>query len=169
MGYGVVTDYWFEPTVPNVYCQMHKSAQVCATTHMLPSENCHELVTRGMVGIPAGHPLASFVNHREYGRVLTEYLGIGSAYGVCTYHTSNSLGTGSQHSDPTVQNVLVPDARQLIDNAYDLMGTLDSSSAIYANIQNAISRLQSVISNPSASTSDVAAAMAALTQAMTGF
>ncbi len=169
MGYGVVTDYWFEPTVPTVYCQMHQSAQVCAQTLMLPSENCPRLVSRGMVGIPSGHPLASFVNDREYSPVLTEYLGIGSAYGVCTYHASGGIGSSYQHSDPTVQNVLAPDARQLIDNAYDLMATLDSSSQAYQNIQLAISRLQSVISNPGATTSDVASAMAALTQAMTGF
>ena len=30
MGYGTVTDYWYEPTVPTVYCQMHQSMTVCA-------------------------------------------------------------------------------------------------------------------------------------------
>ncbi len=169
MGYGVVTDYWYEPTVPTVYCQMHQSVQVCADTHMLPSENCRRLVTRGMVVIPSGHPLSTFVNDKEYGRVLTEYLGIGSAYGVCAYHQGGSLNSGYQNSDPTVQNVLIPDARRLIDNAYDLMGTMDSSSAAYAGIQAAINNLQSVINNPSATTSDVAGAMAALTQAMAGY
>jgi len=169
MGYGVVTDYWYEPTVPTVYCQMHQSVQVCADTHMLPSENCRRLVTRGMVVIPNGHPLSAFVNDKEYGRVLTEFLGIGSAYGVCTYHQGGNNNGGYQNSDPTVQNVLIPDARRLIDNAYDQMGTMDSSSAAYAAIQSAINNLNSVISNPSATTSDVATAMAALTQAMAGY
>ena len=169
MGYGVVSDYWYEPTVPTVYCQMHQSVKVCADTSMLPSDNCRRLVTKGIVVIPNGHPLSTFVNDKEYGPVLTEYLGIGSAYAICAYHQGGVLQDNYQNIDPTVQNVLIPDARQLIDNAYDLMGTLDSSSALYANVQAATNNLQVVITNPAATTSDVAAAMAMLTQAMTGY
>ena len=168
MGYGVVRDYWYEPTVPTVYCQMHQSTQVCAATSMLPSEYCPSLTTKGIVVIPAGHPLNRFVGDPEYGPVLSEYLGTGTGYGVCTYH-QYSGGSEYQNYDPTVQNILIPDAQRLIDNAYSLMSTLDPSSAMYGNIQVAINQLQTVINNPSASTSEVASAMAVLTQAMTGY
>ena len=146
---------------------MHQSIEVCAETSMLPSPNCYNITTKGVVVIPSGHPLSAFVNDPEYNQVLVEYLGTGSSYAVCTYHQySNS---GYHNSDPTVQNVLIPDAQRLIDNAYDLMATLDPSSTMYGNIQVAINQLQTVINNSSSSTSDVAAAMAALTQAMTGY
>ena len=135
---------------------------------MLPSEYCPSLTTKGIVVIPAGHPLNRFVGDPEYGSVLSEYLGTGTGYGVCTYH-QYSGGSSYQNYDPTVQNILIPDAQRLIDNAYSLMSTLDPSSAMYGNIQVAINQLQTVINNPSASTSDVASAMAVLTQAMTGY
>ncbi len=167
MGYGVVNDYWYEPTVPQVYCQMHQAMEVCADTSMLPSPNCHSIITKGVVVIPGGHPLSNFVNDPEYSHVLTEYLGTGSSLAVCTYHQYNN--SGYQNSAPTVQNVLIPDAQRLIDNAYDMLAMMDPSTATYGNIQMAITQLQNVINNPNASTADVAGAMAALTQAMTGY
>ncbi len=166
MGYGVVTDYWYAPTAPTVYCQMHQSLQLCAETNMVPSNYCRNVVTKGVVVIPNGHPLSQFVNDPEYSPVLGDYLGTTSSYAVCPYHQN---GGGYQNTDPTVQNVLLPDAQQLIDSAYGILMVLDPSTELYGNIQRCISNLNAVISNPAASTADVAAAMAALTQAMAGY
>ncbi|MBP3649076.1 MAG: PBP1A family penicillin-binding protein [Clostridia bacterium] len=167
MGYGVVTDYWYAPTAPTVYCQMHQSLQLCAETNMIPSDRCRNVVEKGVVVIPNGHPLSAFVNDPEYGSVLSEYLGTTSSYTVCSYH--QYADNGYSNYDPTVQNVLIPDAQQLIDSAYSMMAVMDPSSDLYNNIQRAINNLNAIISNPAASTADVAAAMAALTQAMAGY
>jgi len=167
MGYGVVTDYWYAPTAPTVYCQMHQSLQLCAETNMMPSPHCRNVVEKGVVVIPSGHPLNAFVNDPEYSSVLSEYLGTTSSYAVCSYHQYSD--DGYTNYDPTVQNVLIPDARQLIDGAYSMMAVMDPSSDLYNNIQRAINNLNAIISNPAASTTDVAGAMAALTQAMAGY
>ena len=167
MGYGVVTDYWYAPTVPTVNCQMHQSLQLCAETNMIPSEYCRNVVTKGVVAIPNGHPLSAFVNDPEYSPVLSEYLGTTSSYAICSYHQNGNGGYVSY--DPTVQNVLIPDAQQLIESAYGMMAVMDPSSELYGNIQRAINNLNAIISNPAASTADVASAMAALTQAMAGY
>ena len=65
-----------------------------------------------------------------------------------------------------VENTLIPDARQLLQNAYDLMGSLDASSSAYMNIQSAATQLENVIYASNPSTADIASAMAMLTQAM---
>lgn len=57
-GYGVVTDYWYEPTVPTVSCQMHQSVVTCTQTGMLATEYCPSTTTTGVVVIPNGHPSA---------------------------------------------------------------------------------------------------------------
>ncbi len=168
MGYGTVTDYWYESTAPTVSCQMHQSVSVCAQTNMLPGDYCPDIITKGMVVIPSGHPLSRFVNDREYGSVISEYLGTASSYTTCTYHSYYS-NNGIHYTDPTVQNVLVPDAQRLIDNAYDQLATMDPSSWQYSNIQAAINYLQTLINNPSSSTGEIASAMATLTQAMNGY
>jgi len=80
-------------------------------------------------------------------------------------HTSYSSG---QYSDPVVENTLIPDARQLLENAYGFMNSLDSSSSVYFTIYNAAMSLESVIQSSNPSTSDIANAMAALTQAIAG-
>ena len=67
-----------------------------------------------------------------------------------------------------VENTLIPDARQLLQSAYDLMASMDGSSQAYLNIQSAASNLETVITSSNPSTADVAAAMAMLTQAMAG-
>ena len=168
LGYGVVTDYWYEPHVPTVYCQMHQPMEVCADSGMLPTEYCYNRTVSGMVVIPSGHPLSPYVNDPEYGYVISEYLGTSGLYSMCVLH-QNGMNPGGQYVDPTVQNVLIPDAQQLIINAYDLLATIDPSSALYANIQSAITALDSVISNPNAGTAEIAVAMSMLTQAMTGY
>ena len=164
LGYGVVTDYWYEPTVPTVYCQMHQTITVCAQSGMLATEFCPATAKGASVVIPSGHPLSAYANDSTYAPVIAEYLGMSASMTPCVLHTSYSSG---DYSDPVVENTLIPDARQLLDNAYGLMNGLDPSSSAYLTIYNAAMSLESVIQgNPS--TADVASAMAVLTQAMAG-
>jgi len=165
LGYGTVTDYWYEPTVPTVYCQMHQTMTVCAQSGMPATEFCPATATGASVVIPAGHPLSYYANDSEYAPVIAEYLGMSASQVPCMLHTSASSGN---YSDPVVENTLIPDARQLLDSAYGLMSGLDTSSAVYFNIYNAAMSLESVIQGSNPSTSDVANAMAVLTQAMAG-
>ena len=61
MGYGVVTDYWKAGTEPTVSCQMHTTQTICSVSGLLASPYCPDTVTRGVLTIPSGHPLASFI------------------------------------------------------------------------------------------------------------
>ena len=162
MGYGVVTDYWYVQTVPTMQCQMHVYAELCADTNLLATPFCPNVVTKGIVVIPEGHPLYRFITSTIYEPVLSEYLGIANTLGVCTYHQS-AYESGV---DPVVQNTLIPDALTLIENAQSLLTGLDSASTQYSNIVNAINNLQMVINTESPSSADVAGAMSLLTQAM---
>ena len=65
-----------------------------------------------------------------------------------------------------MQNTLIPDARQLLESAYGLLYSLDSTSAAYQNLYYAISSLESIIQSSNPGTSDIANGMAVLTQAM---
>ena len=160
MGYGVVTDYWYAPTVPTVSCQMHQAVSVCAETGYLATEYCPNTTVSGVVVIPSGHPLSAYANDGQYASVIAEYLGTASSLGYCPYHTS-----AGSYQDNTYDSGLVSDARQLLQSAYDLMSMLDASQPAYLNIQMAASNLENVImGNPS--TAEIASAMAALTQAM---
>lgn len=163
MGYGTVTDYWYEPTVPTVYCQMHQAVTVCADSYMPATEYCPHTTTIGMVVIPSGHPLSQYANDPEYASVIAEYLGTAGSLSSCVIHTSSGSG-GWENT--VVENTLIPDAQQLLQSAYDLMGYIDSSSAAYVSIQYAAASLENVIYGGSPTTSEIAAAMAALTQAM---
>ena len=163
LGYGVVTDWWYEPTVPTVYCQMHQAVTVCAQSGMPVTEYCPSSVTSGMVVIPNGHPLSTYAYDSQYASVIAEYLGTAGSMSTCVLHTSDS---SSGWMDPVVENTLIPDARQLLQSAYDLMAGLDGSSPAYFTIQSAASNLESVIYSDNPSTADVASAMAMLTQAM---
>ncbi len=166
MGYGVVTDYWLSSTVPTVECQMHTTATVCTVSGQLATAYCPDTVTRGVLTIPSGHPLASFIG-TEYEDVLIEYLGsyavLGSS-GTCTVHTSYS------GADSTAANALIPDAQILLSQAQSQLYSLDAASnpTYYAALQSAISNLQSVISQASPTTTEVASAMGQLTQVMAG-
>ncbi len=162
MGYGVVTDYWYTPTVPTVQCQMHREAQVCTESNMIATPYCPSTVTKGVVVIPQGHPLYKFVNDPTYGDVITEYLGSSSQ--TCTLHQT-AASTGSS-TDPLVENTLIPDARTLIQSAQGLLNGMDSAGTVYQNITAAIANLQGVIDGASPTSADVAAAMSRLTQAM---
>lgn len=167
-GYGTVTDYWYEPTVPTVYCQMHQSVEVCADSGQIPTQFCPSRSVRGVVVIPGGHPLSAFANDGQYASVVAEYLGTAGTLGYCPLHQYDSGGGNGSYDDPIVENTLIPDARQLLQSAYDLMASMDGSSQAYLNIQSAASNLETVITSSNPSTADVAAAMAMLTQAMAG-
>jgi len=163
MGYGVVTDYWYTPTVPTVQCQMHREMSVCTDSNMIATPYCPSTVMKGVVVIPEGHPLYKFVNDPTYADVLTEYFASSST--ICPLHqTESSVSTDG--SDPFVQNTLIPDARTLIQSAQGVLNGMDTNSAAYQNIVSAISYLQSLVDNGNPSSADIAAAMSQLTQAM---
>ena len=162
LGYGVVTDYWYEPTVPTVRCQMHQTITVCADTGMPATAYCPSTKNGATVVIPSGHPLSVYAGDSKYAPVISEYLGTASTMTPCVLHTSESDG----YSDPIVQNTLIPDARQLLESAYGLLYSLDSTSSAYQNLYYAISSLESLIQSSNPSTSDIANGMAVLTQAM---
>jgi len=165
MGYGTVTDYWANGTQPTVYCQMHVTETVCSETGMLASSWCPNPVTRGVVTIPAGHPLYAFIG-TKYQDVLEQYLGISAATSgtVCTYHNAETQNT--QISATTA--ALIEDAKVLLAGATNQLQTLDPSSEAYQAINSAAATLEAIIMQDAPTQSDVAAAMAALTQAMAG-
>ncbi len=162
MGYGTVTDYWAQGTVPTVSCQMHVVQTVCSESGQIASQYCPYAVQKGVIRLPQGHPLYKFLG-TGYEDELAEYLGSASAAaGTCTYHTSSNGG------NTLVQNTLIPDAKLLISQAQAMMNSMDPSSAQYQSMQSAISYLQAVISSGAPSQSEVANAMGQLTQAMAG-
>ena len=159
-----VTDYWTAGTQPTVNCQMHVNASVCAESGMQATQYCPSIVDRGVVQIPSGHPLYQFLG-TSYESVLQEYLGL-SVSGLaqtCTLHTSPASvqpqGGGS---------AFAADAMYLIQQAQDMMSTMDPASAQYAAIVNAINSLQYTVNDAAASQTDVFGAMSRLTQAMAG-
>ena len=93
----------------------------------------------------------------------------GGYVNVCPYHGYGYVEEPNlEHSNPIVENTLIPDAQQLIQSAQNLLSMADPYSPGYANLQGAIDYLYDVISRPNPSTSDVALAMGQLTQAMAG-
>ena len=177
MGYGVVTDYWLSGTAPTVECQMHKTMTVCTASNMLATEYCpaEYRANKGVVIIPQGHPLYNYLNDAEYASVIRQYLGNfasvqssggGTALLACPLHTYGYVEDTTEGSDPVVDNTLIPDAQMLLQTAQSLLSVLDASSPAYASIQAAADNLQFIISSGSPSSTDVAAAMAQLTQAM---
>ena len=166
MGYGVVTDYWAEGTVPSVYCQMHTQQTVCAESGQLAGPYCYNTVNKGVVSIPQGHPLFSFLG-TQYESTLRQYLGgavTSGAGATCSVHTSPNSGG----SNTVVTNTLIPDAQVLLGQAQAMLERMDVYSEQYSNLQSAVTNLQYVISQASPSTSEVAGAMGQVTQAMAG-
>ena len=165
-GYGVVTDYWAANNAPTVKCQMHTVQTVCAESGQLAGPYCYNTTNRGVVSIPVGHPLYSFLG-TQYESTLRQYLGNAVTSGsgaTCTLHTSASPSGGNS----VVTNTLIPDAQVLLGQAQAMLETMDVYSTQYSNLQSAITNLQYVISQPSPSTSEVAGAMGQVTQAMAG-
>ncbi len=164
MGYGVVTDYWAAGTVPSVQCQMHVTQRVCLDSGMPASPYCYNTAEKGVLTIPYGHPLYQFLG-TQYEDVLVEYMGasvVSSSRGTCTWHTS-------YQENATVENTLIPDALVLLAQAQNQLVTMDVYSQAYSNLQSAITNLQYVIEQQSPSQSEVAIAMAQVTQAMSGY
>ena len=164
MDYGTVTDYWTAGTAPTVYCQMHTTQRICLDSGMPASPYCYNVEDRGVVTIPYGHPLYQFIG-TQYEDVLIEYLGESCIYGsgaTCTWHTS-------YQESATVENTLIPDALTLLAQAQNMLITLDPYSAQYANLQSAINNLMYVIGKENPSQSEVATAMAMVSQAMAGY
>lgn len=163
MGYGVVTDYWAAGTAPTVQCQMHTTMRICLDSSMPASAYCTNVAEKGVITIPYGHPLYPFIG-TQYEDVLEEYLGAYAVYGsgtTCTWHTS-------YQESATVENTLIPDALILLAQAQNQLITMDVHSAGFSRLQSAITNLQGVISQPNPSQSEVARAMAQVTQAMVG-
>ena len=165
MGYSTVTDYWKSGTQPTVYCQMHVSQTVCADTGMPAGPYCPNPEVRGVITLPAGHPLYNDLGTR-YQSVIEQYLGTAAAASgqLCTYHTAENQGSGIS---PTTARLL-SDAQELLSGAYALMETLDPESGHYQAVRRAADYLSGLIAAENPSQNDVAAAMSLLTQAMAG-
>ncbi len=164
MGYGVVTDYWASGTVPTVQCQMHTRQLICLDSDLLATPYCTNVAEKGVISIPYGHPLYQFIG-TQYEDVLEEYLGAYAVHGAgesCTWHTSYQEST-------TVENTLIPDALRLLAQAQNQLVTMDVYSTQFSTLQSAITNLQYVIGQPNPSQSEVAVAMAQVTQAMSGY
>lgn len=185
MGYGTVTDYWFEGTAPTVQCQMHQTMTLCTESHMPVTEWCpsYSRATMGVVVIPPGHPLYNFLGSDQYASVLAQYLGQTTLYpsggnlSACPIHgygyteplpPDDGGGDFGGGGNQPAEDPMVTDAKQLLQSAYSLMGNMDSNSAAYQAMQSAISNLESTISVASPDPSAIAGAMAQLTQAMAG-
>ena len=174
MGYGTVTDWWAQGTAPGVYCQMHRTQQVCADSGMIAGQYCPSVVSKGVAVIPSGHPLYRFIG-TKYDDVLEQYLGawatvklnasgsVVSGGAQCTYHNSYV-----NQNDYMVENTLIPDAWLLINQAEGMMAGMDPYSAHYQAISAASSYLQALITSGSPGQSEVANAMGQLTRAMAG-
>ena len=165
MGYGTVTDYWAEGTQPTVYCQMHVTETVCAETGMQASPWCPNPVQRGIISIPAGHPLYAFIG-TQYQEVLEQYLGTAAASSgiICTYHNAETQNSGISATTAA----LIADAKVLLSSAESMLQSMDPGSASWQAINSASATLKSVIMQETPTQSEVAGAMAVLTQAMAG-
>ena len=56
-GYGVNTDYYLAGTEPDTPCNMHRSLTFCRRSRMRATSACSSTIVRGVIYIPAGHPL----------------------------------------------------------------------------------------------------------------
>ena len=176
-GYKTYTDYWPQQSAPTTYCQMHTEATLCAVTGCLATAHCPSTQTAGVITIPQGHPLHRFIG-TSYADTLVEYLGDFAALSLtydanrnqallsgmtCTAHTASA--SANKNVDPLVQNQLLPDAERLLRSAQAQLAGLSPASSGYATLQDAISRLASVMAGrPDAAT--LTSAMSYLTQAM---
>lgn len=149
-GYGTITDYWYEGSVPTSYCSMHKSADVCMDSGLLATEYCpaESVQTRGIVLIPRGHPLYNYID--SYGGTIRQYLGEFAtltsadeiAGHVCDVHDAY---TATQQTSET--DLLISDAYQLTITAYQLVGAAPGiSNDTRRQINTAISAVQTLMS-----------------------
>ena len=173
MGYGTVTDYWPADSVPQTYCQMHYTLNVCDESGLLATEYCPSVSGKGVVLLPAGHPLYDFIG-TSYEDVLRDYLGEYAALRLtgdanynsallsslsCPYHTSYNGSWSASESR------FLSDADRLLDQARQRLGSLSPDHPGFAGLSTAIDYLAQVVSS-GADDGTVAAAMSHLTQAM---
>ena len=175
MGYGTSTDYWPAENVPTVKCQMHYALDVCDQTGMLASSFCPSHSKKGVVILPIGHPLYDFTG-TQYSSVLTDYLGEFANLRLTTDSNANTAllqsRTCTLHQSPVftyeetlVNQQLIPDAQRLLEQARKQLSNMPLEHPGYTALYYAIDSLAAAIaSNPSSSV--LAAAMGALTQAM---
>ena len=162
--YGVVTDWWASGTQPTVSCQMHTTQTVCSDTGMLASPWCPNTVQRGVVSIPAGHPLYYLLG-TQYQDVVEEYLGTTvSAGSVCYLH--NEENRGEVTPPGTAQQF--GDARQLLSSAEAQLAGMDPAGGQYQAVRNAADYLRMLIGGDQPDQAAVVAAMGTLMQAMAG-
>ena len=183
MGYGTVTDWWPQESVPTVSCQMHQVANICSVSGMPAGPYCPpELVAqRGAVVLPQGHPLAAFVG-TQYQSVLTDYLGSsimgGAGQTTCNVHLTPFDPYGpdpyAQPQDPYAQPPevypgsgasLAADAVNLMTAASQQLATLQPDHPYYMELLNAVNDLNAQL-NADPNSPNLPAAMARLTQAM---
>ena len=173
MGYGTVTDYWPADSVPQTYCQMHYTLNVCNDSGLLATEYCPSVSGKGVVLLPPGHPLYDFIG-TTYEDVLRDYLGEYAALRLtgdanynsallsslsCTYHTSYSGGW------PAADSPFLSDAERLLNMARQQLSGLSYDHPGYAGLSTAVDYLAQVLS-AGMDDGTIAAAMSHLTQAM---
>ena len=176
MGYGVVTDYWAQGSVPTVSCQMHQVMTICDESGMLAGPYCppEHLSQRGVVMLPQGHPLARFLN-TEYQGVLGDYLGRSLTGGdglTCTLHNEYTQYPEQPQegyypeTDPGYgQASLAQDAQTLAMAASQQLSQLSPDHPAFYELQSAISDLNAIVAaDPYAA--NLIDAMIRLTQAM---
>ena len=56
-GYGINTDYYLAGTEPDTDCNMHRALTFCRRSRLLATSACSSTTVRGVIYIPAGHPL----------------------------------------------------------------------------------------------------------------
>ncbi len=149
-GYGTVTDYWYEGSVPTSYCSMHKSVSVCMDSGLLATQYCpaESVQTRGIVLIPRGHPLYNYIG--SYGGTIRQYLGefatLTSADDV-SRHTCDLHDAYTAMQQPSQTEALVSEAYQLTLTAYQLVGSAPNiDNDTRRQINTAISAVQTLMS-----------------------
>ena len=176
LGHGVVTDFWAANAVPTTYCQMHKMVEICTASNMLTGPYCPQetRAAKAIVVLPQGHPMQRFVN-TEYMPVLTDYLGpyatllfTGNAQydaAMMSAHTCPIHQTPGAQEDQIMNNLLIPDAIMLLEQASAQWSALSPDHPGYTELLDAINSLSSFVSGGT-DANTLAAAMGRLTQAM---
>ncbi len=177
MGYGVVTDYWAQGSVPAVSCQMHQVMVICSDSGMPAGPYCpaDRQSQRGVVMLPQGHPLARFLN-TEYQGVLHDYLGRSLTGGgqTCTLHNEYTYYPDQPQvddypqPDPGYDNTqpsLAQDAQTLLGAASGQLAGLPPEHPAFYELQSAISDLNAILAADPYS-SGLIDAMIRLTNAM---
>ena len=172
MGYGTVTDWWAQGTVPTTPCQMHRVSNLCTVSNMLAGPYCppETVASRAVAALPQGHPLQAFVG-TQYAPVLNDYLGNYITAGdpqlsglTCTVHGPHTQQQ-PEYIDPYAQQTLIPDAISLLTAASQQLSLVSPDHPGYMELLNAINDLNALIST-TPDTNAMLPAMSRLQQAM---